>query len=195
MDIRGQGDSDHPTDVTAYSIDKHLADLTAVADATGADEFAIWGFSYGANIGRYLAAGSDRVRKFVMMGVPFGPGASGAFRENIIEFRDKWSPVVQRMDSLSEGDQSELNSHGVPLKLAWLTAMLDWPSVTPSDLRCPTLWLVGSRNESAVASVDEFTTELDASTVEVRIVEGLDHMGEFTEIERTYPPMRAFTEA
>ena len=113
MDLRGQGESDKPDTVDAYSIDRLTGDVLAVADAVGAPRFTLWGFSYGANVGRYAALRSDRVQAMVYIGIPFGPAAEGAFRQMILDLRSKWMPVIEadrqgrlEVSSLSEGDQA-----------------------------------------------------------------------------------------
>jgi pimeloyl-ACP methyl ester carboxylesterase len=90
IDLRGSGESDKPSKPTDYAIDKHCQDILAVADACKMQQFALWGYSLGGNIGRYLAAQSPRVASFIMMGVSFGLGASGDFRRFIVDFRDHW---------------------------------------------------------------------------------------------------------
>ena len=192
MDIRGAGESDQPLQPSAYSVERHCEDIVGVADECGLGDFILWGFSYGGNIARYLAARSPRVKKLIVMGVPFGPGASGEFRESIIKYRDRYLPFVEKMDVLSEADRQKLETHGVPLKLASFGAMLEWPKVEPLDLLCPTLWLVGSKNESAMASIEEYSSDLEGSLVQVEILEGLDHEQEFTEIDRVLPVVRSF---
>ncbi len=200
LDIRGNGDSDQPTDPAAYTIAKHLQDILAVADAGGVDRFTLWGFSYGGNIGRYLAARSARLAKFVMMGIPFGPAAAGAFRESICAYRDRWAPLLPALQAgtldlatLSKEMQDEWHDLKVPVSLAWFSAMLDWGAVEPTDLRCPTLWLVGSENAVAMASIQAYAAALPESLVQVQVVEALDHMQEFSEIERVLPAMLTFT--
>jgi pimeloyl-ACP methyl ester carboxylesterase len=202
LDIRGNGDSDHPTDPADYTTAKHCQDILAVADACGLERFTLWGYSYGGNIGRYLAAQSHRVAKLIMVGIPFGLGASGAFRRFILDFRDHWSPILQAQQagtldlaSLSADDQDELQSGEIPVALAWLSALLEWPAIEPSDLLCPTLWLVGSRNEPALTSLRDYQTVLKASTVQVQVLPGLDHRQEFSEIGQVLPALLAFTQA
>lgn len=200
IDIRGNGQSDKPTDPAYYTTDKLCQDILAVADACHVEQFTIWGFSYGGNIGRYLAAQSDRVEKIVIMGIPFGLGATGKFRQFIEAFCTHWRPILQAQEEdtlditmLSEEDQEQLQQSNVALDLAWLGAMLDWGAIEPADLRCPTLWLVGSENESAMASVRKYEEALPSSKVRVEVVEGLDHSGEFSQIDRSLPLMSAFT--
>lgn len=200
VDLRGIGESARPEDVKAYAVDRLCEDLVAVADEAGATRFALWGFSYGANVGRYLAARSDRVTSMIYIGIPFGPAASGAFRQYIVDTLAKWTPVVDRakagtldLDSLPEPDRARWESGVVPLTLAWLGAMLDYPPLEPSDLKCPTLWLVGSLNEGAMASVRAYEGKLEGTNVTPLVVEGLDHMQELTDIDRVFEQEAAFT--
>ena len=46
-----------------------------------------------------------------------------------------------------------------------------------------------------MAGIREYEAMLKESKVQVRVVEGLDHMQEFTEIDRVLPVMLAFTQA
>ena len=200
IDIRGNGESDKPEDPAFYTADRHIHDVLAVADACAADHFALWGFSYGGNIGRYLAAQLDRVRAFVMMGIPFGLAASGDFRTHIEQMHARWEPIVQAHRqgtfdpaSLSEAEHARYQRNNMPVTLAWLSAMLDWPAIEPQDLRCPTLWLVGSDNAPTMASVQTYHDVLPSSTVQAQVVPGLDHRQELTEIDTVLPIMRAFT--
>jgi pimeloyl-ACP methyl ester carboxylesterase len=202
LDIRGNGESDKPADTAGYTTDKHCEDILAVADACGIDQFSVCGFSYGGNIGRYLAAKSARVSRFIMIGIPFGPGASGDFRQHLLQFKKHWSTILQaradgllEVKSLSPEDQDALQSGDIPVSLASMSALLDWQSIEPQDLRCPTLWLAGSRNDTALTSIEEYKTRLKDSKVSVQIVEGLNHIQEFKEIDQIFPRISAFLQA
>lgn len=202
VDARGHGESDKPTEPAAYTTGKLCQDLLAVADACVVERFMIWGYSYGGNLARYLAAESDRVVKFILIGIPFGPGAAGEFRQSIEDFRAHWAPILQAqragaldVASLSEDDRHYLEQGNTPMFLAWLSAMLDWRAIEPADLRCPTLWLVGSDNEGAMATIKDYEMALQGSNVQVQVLEGLDHEQEFSEIEKVLPVMLAFTKA
>ncbi len=98
MDIRGHGESDKPIDQASYTTDKLVQDILAVADYCRATTFVLWGFSYGGNISRYLAAQSDRVAGSIIMGIPFGPGASDEFRTYIENMEDHWRPILQAQE-------------------------------------------------------------------------------------------------
>lgn len=199
IDIRGNGESDKPIDPIYYKTEKMCQDILAVADACNAERFSIWGFSYGGNIGRYVAAQSDRVEKLVMIGIPFGLGAPGSFRKFIEEFRNHWLPILDAkrqgtldIDSISSEDQEVLNNTDVAVDLARLSAMLDWRAIAPTNLHCQTLWLLGSRNEPAMASFREYEDELKTSRVRVQVMEGLNHKEEFTRIDQSLPVVLAF---
>jgi pimeloyl-ACP methyl ester carboxylesterase len=123
--------------------------------------------SYGSNVGRYLAVQSERVAKLILMGTPLGLGVSGELRQDAIDFCAHWPPIVQalrdgtlNLDSLSQDDQDVLRRLNVPVVVAWAGAMLDWPAIEPADFRCPTLWLVGSEDRHAMASIEKYEESL-----------------------------------
>ena len=201
MDIRGHGESDKPIDQVSYSTDKLVQDILAVADYCGAKTFILWGYSYGGNISRYLAAQSDRVAGSIIMGIPFGPGASNEFRAYIADMEDHWRPILQAQkdntlnwDELSNEDQVILKERSPSSTLAWLSAILEWATVVPSDLRSPALWLIGSENKGAMASLGEYQESLPNS-VQVHVIEGLTHEQLFTEIDKVLPVLLEFTHA
>ena len=168
VDIRGNGDSDKPSGAEAYQFERINADILAVADAVNASRFTLWGFSYGANVGRYLASRSDRVNAMVYIGINFGPAVGGRFLD-----------AVKKM----------------PAPPVWITAMLNYPPVEPADMRCPTLWLVGSNNESAMDSAKEYRGRLAGTRVTLEVIEGLNHPQELDRIDRVLPVEMAFTRA
>lgn len=202
VDLRGNGESDRPDEPEAYAVDRLCEDLIAVADEAGVSRFALWGFSYGANVGRYLAARSYRVRAMVYIGIPFGGAATGAFREYILDTRARWLPILEKAKSgtfdpasLPEEDRARWESGGVALTLAWLGAMLDYPPLEPSDMNCPTLWLAGSLNESAMASIRAYEGKLRETKVTSLVIPGIDHPEELSEVDRVLEPEVAFTRA
>jgi pimeloyl-ACP methyl ester carboxylesterase len=206
IDLRGHGESDKPTSVDGFAVDRLTDDILAVAEATHVARFAVWGYSYGGNIARYLPARSDRVSKLVIIGSPFGAAAPQAFRALIRDLRAKWGPIVDRdragtldVGSLSAEDRAVWQTGtplgSVPVVLAWLVAMLDWPSVEPADLRCPTLWLVGTGNENAMPSVNEYSESLARTKVKLHLVPALTHEEELAKVDEVFPPMLKFTES
>ena len=201
MDIRGHGESDKPIDQASYTTDQLGRDVLAVADYCGANTFVLWGYSYGGNISRYLAAQSDRVAGSIIMDIPFGPGASHEFRTYIAELEDHWRPILQAQKDntldwgeLSKEDQVILKEDSPSSTLAWLNAILEWTTIEPGDLRSPTLWLIGSENTGAMASLSEYQESLPNS-VQVHVIEGLNHEQIFTEIDKVLPVMLEFTHA
>lgn len=199
IDIRGNGESDKPVESTCYTEEKHCQDILAVAAACCLERFTIWGYSYGGNIGRYLAAQSPCVSKLVMVGFTFGPGASGPFRRFIANFRDHWLPILQAQadknfdaQALSAKDQEDLRRGEIQVILAWLSAILDWAAIEPGDLPCPTLWLAGSRNDDVMINMKEYEAILDATNVKTQVIEGLNHWQEFTEVDRVLSAVLTF---
>lgn len=199
VDIRGYGESDRPAESIAYGIDAICQDIFAVADACEAEQFSIWGYSLGGNVGRYVAAASSRVHKLVMMGSAFGPGASGEARETIEQTIEAWLPVV-RLKRVGKLDPARLPPEAreametvdlVPM-IALLQAMLEWPAVEPEDVQCPTLWLCGSENPAALQNMQEREARLANTRVEAAVIDGLTHEEEFTDVDAVFPAMSAF---
>ena len=203
VDLRGHGESDKPANAAFYTTEKMGQDLLAVADVCEMERFILCGYSFGGNVGRYLAACSDRVCKMVMLGNRLS-GASVEHRQFIFDFRARWEPIVKAArggvfdpKSLSPKDQEDIGQLGfpgelLPSVLAWSTAMLDWGTITPADLRSPTLWLIGSENDKALESYREQEEVIPDSKVQVHILEGLNHEQEINEIDKVLPVILDF---
>jgi pimeloyl-ACP methyl ester carboxylesterase len=183
-DARGHGASDKPTARADYAIERVMADVLAVADACGAATFDLIGYSYGGNIGRYLASRTDRLSRFVLIGIGFGPGVPDHLRRGVEGNLAQWAPVLRRNpepEKLSPNLRAAWAEPATRATLAWFSALLDWPPVEPRDLRCPTLWLVGSRNEvGALESLAQYGGQLAQWGVVARVLDGLDHEQEMT---------------
>jgi pimeloyl-ACP methyl ester carboxylesterase len=68
-DGRGNGKSDRPEDVAAYSLDNCVADALAVMDATNAGKAILVGLSFGGMLASLLAAyHPDRVKAAILVG-------------------------------------------------------------------------------------------------------------------------------
>ena len=200
IDARGFGESDHPENAGAYAIDRMCQDILDVADAIGVEEFIVWGYSYGGNIGRFLATRAIRVKKLIVIGIPFGLAAPGEFREFILDFTAKWGPILQAhqegtldLNALDLEDREDLEEVNMAVFVAWLTAMLDWGKVEPADLQCPTFWISGTENAATMASIQENQSILSGTLVATEIFNGLNHRDEFFEIETVFPSMLDFT--
>jgi pimeloyl-ACP methyl ester carboxylesterase len=200
IDLRGHGESDSPTDPGDYIIDRMMQDVLSVADACGVERFNIWGFSFGGRVGRHIAAHSERVAKIILMGTPLGKGFSPQFRKEIRAFPAHWLPIIQAqrdgtldLNSLSRDDRELWEDTNVPAMLGWAPAMLNWPPVEPSDFHCPVLWLVGSEDSGAMTSVRKYEPSLKDSSVQLHIMDGLNHFQVFEEIDKVFATMLAFT--
>jgi pimeloyl-ACP methyl ester carboxylesterase len=192
IDIRGTGDSDRLYDIADYGIEKICEDLYAVADDCGVDEFAVWGFSFGGSIARYLGAWSDRVTAIAVIGVPFGPAVHEEFDRFIDQFLKKWESVIlAAREGVLPRSKGQIKGQ-IPALAACFQAMRDWPSVEPSEVACPALLLTGTKNTSTLGWVEANRGALDAAGVQTEVVVGLTHDQEFTKIDRVFPVIGAF---
>ena len=202
IDIRGNGDSDKPTNPTAYTISKICEDILAVADDCEADRFSILGFSFGGNIARYLAAQSDRIDKVVIVGISFGPGVYGEFAEQIPKFLSRWKPIAQAqlagtldLQSLNERERTFASNVYIPAWVATVEAMLSWGTIEPADLLCSALLIVGTENKSAVNHLKGYHEAMKKAGVQLEIFEGLTHNAEFTQIDVVLQTIMTFLKA
>jgi pimeloyl-ACP methyl ester carboxylesterase len=193
VDIRGTGASDYLVEIDDYAIQKICQDLYAVADACGVARFAIWGFSFGGNIARYLAAWSDRISAVAVIGVPFGPAVDQAFEAYILDFEEKYGHLAEK-----QKQEYHPGKRRSPIKgqmagwLACFRALRAWPRVDPGDLRSPALLVVGTKNKNVMCWVDTNREELLQAGVALQIIDGLTHYQEFTEIDRVFPIIYPF---
>lgn len=196
IDARGHGESDKPTERARYDIETVMGDVLAVADACAAPRFDLVGYSYGGNIGRFLASRTDRVTCFVLIGIGFGLGIPQERRAGVEATLAPWAAVVgpnPDPDALPP-DRRAMWDHGaIRPMLAWFGALLDWPATEPAELRCPTLWLVGSQNE--VGALDNFhahRANFAEHDIQGVILDGLDHAAEMTATGTVLPLIDGF---
>jgi pimeloyl-ACP methyl ester carboxylesterase len=196
MDFRGNGESDKPGDRAAYAPQILCSDVLAVADACGTERFDLVGYSFGGNTGRYFAAMSPRIARFVMIGVGFGPGASGALRERLTTMLAPFEALLRGGGdeaALSEQHLSQWRDPNMRPLIALFSALMDYPALEPQDLPCPTLWLVGGGNEvGALAEVERLRDRLAATKVELEMVGALNHAEELTSIHELAPSIERF---
>ncbi len=202
IDLRGHGESALPTTPADYTIDKQMQDILAVASACGVDRFSLWGMSYGGKVGRYLATQAGRIEKIVLIGTPLGASASDKTRQEVEDFCAYWPPILAAQQagtldlaSLPPDKQEFLRQSHVAAILGWCTAMLDWPAVGPADFLCPALWLIGSEDQQALSSFNEYRPVLASSRVRAHIVEGLNHERAFSEIDRVLDTLLDFMQS
>lgn len=194
VDLRGSGESDFLVDIEDYVIEKIVADLYAVADACQVSHFAVWGYSLGGNIARYLGAWSDRIVAVAIIGISFGPAVDATFDQFIDEFIEKWGAMAgaYQAGDLSAGKRKTAVKGRIPVWVACFQAMRGWPSVSPVEMQCPTLLLAGSKNKSAIQWMDANRGGLDDTAVRVTVVDGLTHPQEFSQVEKIFSPVYEF---
>lgn len=195
VDARGHGQSDKPVERRAYAIEAVMSDVLGVADAESAEQFELIGYSYGGNIGRYLAARTDRILRFVLLGIGFGRGAPDSLKQRVDAFLAPFAAVLgpePDPSGLAEDARAAWEHGAIRPVLAWFGALLDWPGVEPWDLKPETLWLLGSRNETGgLQSLEKYGASLPPN-VRVEILDGLDHSAELTASHVTLPSIRTF---
>lgn len=89
-DARGNGKSDRPEDVTAYTLDNYVADALAVIDHAAAEKVILVGLSLGGLVASVLAAHyPERVKGAILAGTVSGIGLADAARLTSTNFLAK----------------------------------------------------------------------------------------------------------
>ena len=194
VDIRGSGESDFLTNISDFRIEIICADLFSVADACEVIRFAVWGYSFGGNIARYLGAWSNRISAMTVVGVPFGPAVDDAFDRFIDDYLKKYGHLIS--DDQEDPDKpmkpkSKIKAQ-IPVFAACFQAMRDWPSIEPTDLKCPTMLVVGSKNKNVMNYAEAHSTLLDQAGIQIEILAGLNHQQEFSQTDQVFPPVSTF---
>jgi pimeloyl-ACP methyl ester carboxylesterase len=199
LDIRGNGESDKPQRPDDYYIDVIVDDVLRVADACGAERFSIIGFSVGAEVAKHIAASSDRVEKLVMMGGGFGASVHGDLAKRLPAIRRRFRVLAEELDhsvldfgSLTPTERTWVERYHLPSWVHILAQMSHWPPVSPRDLRCPALLIVGSGNADALAQAEKYRGEMEEAGVRLEILSGASHVEEFTAVGRVLPIIQRF---
>lgn len=189
VDLRGSGESGTPDTAEAYALDRVLEDLIAVADSAGATRFHVWGFGHGATIGRYLAARSDRVISAVLVAANMGAPITGVVKDAILGMRAKWQPLLDAhkagtldLKTLSPGDRGAWDG-GIAISSLALGALVEYPPLEPSEIKVPTLWLVGSADTHALENAREYEGKLSGTSVTLKQISGASYSDSFAKSE------------
>ena len=196
VDMRGTGDSDVLTEASDYAADKVCADVTAVVDTCGIERFGVLGYSFGGTVGKHVAASTDRVAALAVIGIPlWGPTVDEVFDRFITEFLAKWQPLADayRAGSMTDKAKASAVKGRMPVWVACFQAMRMWPAIRPADIRCPSLLVCGTKSHTRAAEWARANREaLDAAGAWVEVIEGVNHLREFSEIDRVSPVVREF---
>jgi pimeloyl-ACP methyl ester carboxylesterase len=193
VDLRGNGESDRPASPAAYAEERILADILAVADASGADHFSLWGHSFGATIVRQVAATSDRVTRAVLAGTVFGP----VYRQEEVD------PILAEMQPLADAqvagtldqldvemsseEREEATTYPFAMVMASLQSLVHWRQVQPNQIRCPLLVYTGT-NDHVLEKLEAQRAAIEAAGKQLVIFDGLDH-GQLVDARKTVLPV------
>ena len=148
-DGRGNGKSDRPAEVAAYSLDHYVADLLAVMDATGAGKAILVGLSFGGMLASILAAHHpERVEAAILVGTvaSIGPAnypylANKHFDAKQERF-DGWNKFNREYWRANYPDFAEhfiRNIHSEPHSTRQIEEGIDWANDTTGEVLVKTV--------------------------------------------------------
>lgn len=101
--MRGYGDSEKPTKVSAYVIDNMTDDIKCLIKELGRDKCIIIGHDWGSVIGwKFVTKHMNLVDKYIMMGAPSIEVLANSITSNWTQFRMSWYVFYFQMRFLPE---------------------------------------------------------------------------------------------
>jgi hypothetical protein len=94
--------------------------------------------------------------------------------------------------AMSPPERSFAESVNLRVAQAVYGAMAKWPPIEPEELLCPAMVFAGSANEAAVSALESRRRVIEAAGIRLLILDGLNHIQEFTEIEKVIPLVLPF---
>lgn len=216
-DLRGHGDSDHPTEAAAYSLDIFVGEVLGLVDSLGWGDFVLVAHSMGGAVAQRLALDNpDRVRALVLMNTFHGPvGIDRALIELAIGVvrqggmpalaaaqaaRREADPAAaaahRRIEEATPGFAARLNRKllacSQDMWLAMAPRFPDWPD-TLSDARnlsVPTLVIVGEDDATMRADCERLAAAIPGARLEV--LAGTRHAPHLEAPDRWWRPVAAF---
>lgn len=197
VDLRGRGESDKPTAPAAYDIENIRQDLLAVADECEAEEFSLWGHSWGATIALQMAAACHRVQCAVAAGTVFGKVFTEAFTARFVSEMENAQRARYRgkLDGLTLIERFYANRNDLPILIASCLGSAEWPPTEPQDLLCPALIYAGTVYEAATNDILARKEAFERTRVQPALLEGLTHLQEITEVKKVAPLVLPFLRA
>src|ERR1700722_17794801 len=196
VDLRGHGESGHPTAVESYDAARLCEDVLAVMNEERVEWASVWGFSFGASVALQLAISSARVDRVVLGGAALGRWLTDEDVQKSLVGITLLSDAKRRgtIDELPvpEAQKRFAREADLDVAAAMFRAMVAWPIVEPEALRCPGLFYAGAENATGIAVLKERESRLLAVGARWTVLEGLDHKGEFTAVDRALPPCEGF---
>jgi pimeloyl-ACP methyl ester carboxylesterase len=196
MDRRGMGESDLPTEPSAYTVEKLLDDICSVADACRAEHFLMWGHSFGGSQTLQLAARSDRVTRAIVAGSFFGrvypDERIGPFVAELQEILTAQREGHLDRLGMEPEEQTWFEQRNLPAMIACWQAIVSWPVVEPHEMQCPLFVYAGSADDRVVTPLLRRQREIETAGISLRIFDHLDHEQELSEIEVVFSSALAF---
>jgi pimeloyl-ACP methyl ester carboxylesterase len=194
VDARGHGDSEKPHDEASYTLDRRVADVTAVLSAVGVDKAHFWGYSMGGWIGFGMARHAPhRVDALVIGGQhPFARDQAG-FRQWL---RDG---IARGADALVTGFENMAgptsDSHAARLRSAdleaWSALAQDRVSVEDVlELMTMPCCLYAGEADPMFSQVKSASERIP--NARFFSLPGLSHLQAFAESARVLPPIMEF---
>ena len=202
FDHRGHGESDHPSGVEAYLIDRLADDVVALLDHLEIKSFAFWGYSAGIDVGLKVADDSPE-RLWALLGsggVAYTPPAEFAelVARRLPEYREHgWEKVLARFDEQEQEPiplwmkerirATDIQFQIDRLQAATLETWDDWEAL--ARVKTPTLFLTGELEDPEDKTAEAAARMRNGTRVRLP---GLGHINAFLAGDLVMPKVEEF---
>jgi pimeloyl-ACP methyl ester carboxylesterase len=204
VDARGHGDSDKPTTMHAYAMERLVGDVVAVLDDCGLVQTAYLGYSLGGRVAYGLAIQApERVRALILGGASHRPQTGAPDRiyfpgvidmiemEGIEAALERWSDRVGR--ALDPAVRQVLLGNDPRALVAYLRQMDRDPGFDESALsrvHLPVLLFAGERDYERLS--DSRAAASILPNAELFTIADSDHESALAQVDVVVPRVRAF---
>jgi pimeloyl-ACP methyl ester carboxylesterase len=204
VDARGHGDSDKPTTMDAYAMERFVGDVIAVLDDCDVHETAYLGYSLGARVGFGVAIGApERVHALILGGASHRPQKGALDRiyypgffdtietEGIQLFLQRWSRRLGRaIDLAVRAVFLSLDSRAVVPFLRQVDREPGFDDELVSRIRSPVLLFAGQDDHERLA--DSRAAAAILPDAELFVVADSDHASTPFSVSEIVSQVRAF---
>ncbi|MCA1692490.1 MAG: alpha/beta hydrolase, partial [Actinobacteria bacterium] len=218
-DLRGHGDSDHPADVAAYSLEIFVDEILGLVDSLDWAYFVVMAHSMGGAVAQRLALDNPgRVRALVLMNTFHGPvaidralielaisvvrqggmpalaAAQAARREADPAAAAAHRRIEQARPGFAERLNRKLLACSQDMWLAMAPRFPDWPDTLSEvgSLSIPTLVIVGEDDATMRADCERLAAAIPGARLEV--LAGTRHAPHLEAPDSWWGPVAAFLE-
>lgn len=183
----GESESSHLMDF--YDIKKIVCDMELVVKKLGAEEFSVFGHSYGATIALQCLKAGMKIKKMILAGTAinnqfFQQTVPGLIVEYEKVQKEKEAGCLE--ENYSPEEAEEIKNADLENMIAQMEAWKDWKNIEEKEISCPVFLYSGTKDGSNILKWLR-EEKHDNPNVVIKIFENLNHRELLSEKDVCFP--------